>query len=144
MQFIFFNHQVQEKCYQEIISVVGSERMPTMQDKLLLPYVEAMTLEVLRKANIVPFGVQHTVSENVIFRDTFIPKDAIILPFMESVLSDKTVWAEPDEFRPERFLSANGKCVCPDEFIPFSLGKFVLLIHFLYQSVMINLFHFNL
>ena len=80
-------------------------------------------MEVLRKSNTVPFGVQHAVSEDVVFRGYFIPKNAIILPLMESILSGQQIWTDPDAFRPERFLDDDGKCVQPDEFIPFSLGK---------------------
>ena len=81
-------------------------------------------MEIQRKSNIVPFGVQHTVSENVVFHGYFIPKNAIVLPLMESVLSDEKIWEDPEVFRPERFLDENGKCARPDEFIPFSLGEF--------------------
>ena len=49
--------QVQEKCYQQIDDKVGTGRLPTLQDKLSLPYVEATVMEVLRKSNSVSFGV---------------------------------------------------------------------------------------
>ena len=87
-----------------------------MQDKLSLPYVEATVMEGLRKSNSVSFGVQNTVSEDVVFRGYFIPKNAIILPFVESILSDQQIWTDPEAFRPERFLNDDGKCVLPDEF----------------------------
>ena len=108
--------QVQEKCYQQIDDKVGTGRLPTLQDKLSLPYVEATVMEVLRQSNSVSFGVQNTVSEDVVFRGYFIPKNAIILPFVESILSDQQIWTDPEAFRPERFLDDDGKCVLPDEF----------------------------
>ena len=80
-------------------------------------------MEILLKSNVVPFGVQHIVSEDVVFHGYFIPKNAMILPLMESILSDQQTWGDPEVFRPERFLDADGKIVRPDEFIPFSLGK---------------------
>ena len=114
---------MQEKCFLAIQDAVGTGRLPTLQDKLRLPYVEATAMEILRKANIVPFGVHHTVSEDVVFHGYLIPRNAVILPFMESVLSDPQIWTDPEDFRPERFLNDDGKCVRPDEFIPFSLGE---------------------
>ena len=111
----------------EIADKVGTGRLPTLQDKLSLPYVEATVMEVLRKSNTVPFGVQHTVSEDVVFHGYFIPKNAIILPLMESILSDQQIWTDPEAFRPERFLDEDGKCVQPAEFIPFSLGKLLFV-----------------
>ena len=111
----------------EIADKVGTSRLPAFLDKFSLPYVEATAMEVLRKSNIVPFGVQHTVSENVVFHGYFIPKNAIILPLMESILSDQQIWTDPEAFRPQRFLDEDGKCVQPDEFIPFSLGKWLFV-----------------
>ena len=64
-----------------------------------------------------------SVSQDVVFNGYSIPQNAIILPLMESVLSDEKIWDEPDKFKPERFLDENRKCTKPEEFIPFSLGK---------------------
>jgi cytochrome P450 len=32
-------------------------------------------------------------------------------------------WGDPDVFRPERFMSPNGKLTKRDQFIPFGIGK---------------------
>lgn len=148
---VFFLHypEVQEKCYQHIVEAIGTGRLPNIQDKPLLPYIEATAMEVLRRSNLVPFGVQHTVCEDVIFRGFSIPKDTIILPLMESVLLDEKIWSNPEDFRPERFLAEDGTCSKPEEFIPFSLGRRMCLGEslarmelFLFLSSMVQRFQF--
>nr|KAG5694762.1 hypothetical protein BaRGS_002715 [Batillaria attramentaria] len=86
---------------------------------------------------------EHSVSEDVVFHGYAIPKDAIILPLMETVLLDKEIWSNPDEFCPERFLTAEGTCKKPDEFIPFSLvGVLDARCRTLYHQVRNGLFQF--
>ena len=113
----------QDKCYKEICEVVGTERLPCMRDRPEMTYLEATLWEVVRKADIIPFSVQHGAAYDVRFRDYVIPKHAIIIPFQGSVLQDPEVWGDPENFRPERFIGPDGKLARPDEFIPFGIGK---------------------
>ena len=43
----------------EIDRVVGSDRLPTYQDRASLPYVEALFKEVLRWQPVAPFAIPH-------------------------------------------------------------------------------------
>jgi cytochrome P450 len=36
---------------------------------------------------------------------------------------DPTVWSDPSEFRPERFLDENGRLIGKEKIIPFSVGE---------------------
>jgi 26-hydroxylase len=36
---------------------------------------------------------------------------------------DPTLWDSPEEFRPDRFLNAQGKVWKPEYFIPFGVGR---------------------
>jgi len=36
---------------------------------------------------------------------------------------DKVYWKDPENFRPERWISDNGSVVKHDHYIPFSIGK---------------------
>ena len=115
--------EVQERCYEEIRSVVGIQRIPNLDDRSRLVYLEATIREVLRKSNIVPFCFPHATSRDIIFHGFFIPKKSVVLPNMETVLLDPKIWPEPKKFKPERFIGSNGNLIRPDEYIPFSTGK---------------------
>ena len=36
---------------------------------------------------------------------------------------DKRIWGDPEIFRPERFLDAEGKVFIPEQYTPFGFGK---------------------
>ena len=82
-------------------------------------------METLRLNVNVPFSLPHGTAFDVMFRDYVIPKGTTILPSLESALLDPEVWEEPLKFRPERFISAEGKLNIPEEFIPFSIGLYL-------------------
>lgn len=42
---------------------------------------------------------------------------------MHAVHMDPELWNEPEEFRPTRFLSAEGKVCKPEYFMPFGVGR---------------------
>lgn len=48
--------EVQEKAQNEIERVIGNERLPTLSDIDDLPYVRALTWEVLRWQPVAPLG----------------------------------------------------------------------------------------
>lgn len=50
------NHMIYKKAQSEMDLVTGGERLPTLEDKPNLPYVEALFLEVLRYNNVTPLG----------------------------------------------------------------------------------------
>ena len=122
---LFFLHhpEVQDKCYKEICDVIGPDRPPSTRDKQEMTYLEATTLEVLRKGDIAPMSISHGLSRDVTFHGYTIPKDAIIIPYLYSVHQDPEVWGDPENFRPERFIGPDGQVTRPEEFIPFSIGK---------------------
>ena len=50
------NPAVQAKAQQEIDTVVGTQRLPTIADRENLPYTEALVKEVLRWNPVTPLG----------------------------------------------------------------------------------------
>lgn len=50
--------EVQERAWKEIDAVVGTERLPNFEDRLSLPYVEAVLRETLRWHPVFPLGKQ--------------------------------------------------------------------------------------
>ena len=47
---------VQKRAREEILSVVGRDRLPSFEDRDRLPYVEAVCKEVMRYHAVVPNG----------------------------------------------------------------------------------------
>jgi cytochrome P450 len=47
---------VQRKAQEEIDRVVGSDRLPTFADRELLPYVDALSKELMRWHVVAPIG----------------------------------------------------------------------------------------
>ncbi|KAL8573101.1 hypothetical protein ACOMHN_027361 [Nucella lapillus] len=149
---IYFLHypEVQDKCYQEILkTLVTPLTPPRMADRPQMTYIEATIDEVLRIAEVVPLGIAHAPAAEVQFWGYTIPKDAYVLPNLDSVLHDPSVWDQPEVFRPERFIGVDGKLIRVDEFLPFSLGRRVCLGEslarmelFLYLTTMIQHFRF--
>lgn len=89
-----------------------------------MPYTEAVIIEVLRKSTLLPFGVPHRAIRNQNFRGYSIEKDTIILPHLKYIMNSKDVWGDAENFRPERFLSEDGRKVeKTDDLIPFQAGR---------------------
>uniref|UniRef100_A0A667YP19 Cytochrome P450 2F5-like n=1 Tax=Myripristis murdjan TaxID=586833 RepID=A0A667YP19_9TELE len=114
---------IQEKMQQEIDTVIGQERCPSMEDRKSLPFTDAVIHEVQRYLDIVPFSVPHYALQDICFRGYIIPKGTVILPMLHSVLREDKQWATPWSFNPQHFLDQNGNFKKNPAFLPFSAGK---------------------
>ena len=72
--------EVQRKTQEEIERVIGTDRLPTFDDRDNLPYVDAIVKEALRWHPVAPMGVPHMTTEDDIYEGYFIPKGALLLP----------------------------------------------------------------
>ncbi|KAK3601250.1 hypothetical protein CHS0354_040429 [Potamilus streckersoni] len=122
LHFLHFP-EIQKKCFEDINQVVGRERLPNVKDKEHLPYLEATIMEVMRVYPLSPLALPHSVTKEVLFRGYRIPKGATVLINLDSVLRDPSTFKDPDVFRPERYLDADGHITKPEEYIPFSIGR---------------------
>ncbi|THG93113.1 hypothetical protein EW026_g8030 [Hermanssonia centrifuga] len=69
---------VLQRAHAELDSVVGRNRAPTFEDKLDLPYIDAIVKEVLRWRPIAPLGIPRRCTKDDWYRGYFIPKGATI------------------------------------------------------------------
>ncbi|XP_059154127.1 cytochrome P450 2J6-like [Physella acuta] len=113
---------VQEKLYEEIKTIVGTEKLPDMSHKAQLKYVNAFILETQRFTSLIPLSLDRLTRNDTKLLGYSIPKGTVILPVLDSVMWDDDVWGDPMTFRPERFLK-NGVLTVKKEFLPFSIGR---------------------
>jgi len=115
--------EIQEKVQKELDDVIGRERMPSYADKSRLPYTEAVVLEIHRYASIVALSIPHSPKFDTKLFGFNIPKGTTVLENIWAVHHDPKLWGDPEIFRPERFLNANGQVQKPEYLIPFSVGS---------------------
>lgn len=125
----------------ELDSTLGPDRLPTLQDRERLPYLDALVKEVLRWGCVAPQAIAHVVREDDIHEGYFIPKGSFIIPnvWFVSILppwvlnadrrcrkftKDERTYPDPFTFRPERFIptSTHTPETDPKEFV-FGFGR---------------------
>ncbi|XP_025062287.1 cytochrome P450 2K6-like isoform X3 [Alligator sinensis] len=114
--------EIQQKVQDEIMTVLGSNP-PRIKHRTKMPYTDAVVHEIQRTANILPLSAPHMTTVDVTLKGYFIAKGTYIIPFLGSVLKDKSQWEKPDTFYPEHFLDSEGKFVKKEAFLPFSAGR---------------------
>ncbi|KAH7928455.1 cytochrome P450 [Leucogyrophana mollusca] len=100
--------EVQERAQALIDSVVGTARLPNFEDRPCLPYIDAILRETLRWHPIAPMGIAHSTYSEDVYEGYYIPKGAMILPNVWAMAYNEEKYSNPDEFIPERFLTADG------------------------------------
>ncbi|KAK7048442.1 cytochrome P450 [Favolaschia claudopus] len=119
--------EVVRKAQNEIDAVVGPGRFPQFEDRKEMPYCEAVFRETFRWQATVPLALPHATSDDDVFRGCLIPKGTMVLPNIWAMLHDESVYANPEEFDPERFLntSANGQIQlnADDRILSFGFGR---------------------
>ncbi|XP_015919915.1 cytochrome P450 2J6-like [Parasteatoda tepidariorum] len=116
--------QLQKKVQKEIMDVIGPDRMAELLDQKSMPFTHATILEVLRFITIAPLNFLHYTTVDATLKDYFIPRNTAILANFWAVHHDTRYWEDPNSFKPERFISEDGKSVVkPPNYMPFSMGK---------------------
>ncbi|KAI1784945.1 cytochrome P450 [Ganoderma leucocontextum] len=100
--------EAQKKAQQELDAVVGSERLPELSDRPSLPYINALVKELFRWHPATPIGAPHRVVADDEYNGYLIPGGASVFVNMWAILRDPEIYAQPDDFIPERFLDSAG------------------------------------
>ncbi|KAJ7622517.1 cytochrome P450 [Roridomyces roridus] len=97
---------VQERAYAELLSVVGSTRLPNFKDREDLPYIAALIQELQRWNPVVPLALPHLLRQDDIYRGYHLPKGSVVFANAWALMHDPARYPEPFEFSPERFVNA--------------------------------------
>lgn len=115
--------EIQAKVQRELDSVIGRERLPALTDRPMLPYTQAVLLEIQRIASVLPLSFPHCPMHTTKVLGYTIPKGTFVFENLWAVHHDPNYWGDPDVFRPERFITPEGAVKQPEYLIPFSTGK---------------------
>ncbi|QRW00929.1 cytochrome P450 family protein [Ceratobasidium sp. AG-Ba] len=99
--------EVQARAQAEIDQVVGKSRLPEMEDRASLPYLECVLKEVLRWQTVVPLGVAHACMEDDEYAGYRIPKGAAAHTYYRAMSNDSSVYPNPETFNPDRFIDSS-------------------------------------
>ncbi|XP_012251817.2 probable cytochrome P450 304a1 [Athalia rosae] len=110
-----------QKVQKEIDTVVGRDRLVTLNDRMNLHYTEATIREILRFDTMTPWSVAHRALESGELAGFHIPQNTVLISDLYSMHHDPKFWGDPENLRPERFLTEDG-CLGKDHSLPFGAG----------------------
>ncbi|XP_018392632.1 PREDICTED: probable cytochrome P450 305a1 isoform X2 [Cyphomyrmex costatus] len=118
------NHQdVQRKLHEEIDAVIGPHRLPKLEDRIKMPFTEAVLTECQRLWPVTPVIGPRRVLKDTVLGNYMISENTTILMNMYSNNVDPDFFPDPRSFRPERHLNKNGVYQLQENIILFGKGK---------------------
>ena len=115
------------KCAQEELDLkVGRGRWVEESDIPNLLYLQAVIKETLRLYTAAPLSVPHEAMEDCHVAGYHIPKGTRLFVNAWKLHRDPSVWSDPEDFQPERFLTTHADLDVLGqhfELIPFGSGR---------------------
>ncbi|KAG1792683.1 cytochrome P450 [Suillus plorans] len=104
---------VQARARAEFDQAVKHDRMPCLDDRASMPYLDAILREVLRWHPVVPLGIPHATSNDDVYDGYFIPKGSKSHMSRLALSRDEDVFPDASRFDPNRHLTVDGKLKDP-------------------------------
>nr|UXM19719.1 flavonoid 3'-monooxygenase 1 [Hydrangea macrophylla] len=115
---------VMGKIQQELDSVIGNDNIVEESHIQKLPYLYAVMKESLRLHPALPLLVPHSPSETCKVGGYTIPKGSRVFVNVWAIHRDPSIWENPLEFNPERFLNGKWDYSGNDfNYFPFGSGR---------------------
>ncbi|XP_042496201.1 cytochrome P450 CYP82D47-like [Macadamia integrifolia] len=125
LSLLMNNPQVLKRAQEELDGHVGKDRHVEESDIKNLVYLQAIVKETLRLYPPVPLSVPHQAMEDCEVGGYVVPKGTRLFVNIWKLHRDGHVWSDPQEFKPERFLTTHADVDFLGqnyEFIPFGSG----------------------
>ncbi|TCD69432.1 hypothetical protein EIP91_007557 [Steccherinum ochraceum] len=128
---------VLRKAQDEIDRVLGSRRLPRLDDRPSLPYLECVIKEVYRWRPAVPMTI-HASTRDDEYEGYRIPSGSTLVVNIWRMSQDRNMYPSPEKFNPERFVGAPddhdprhymfgfGRRICPGQYFADSSVFLVL------------------
>jgi cytochrome P450 len=100
---------VQARARAEIDQAVRHDKMPCLDDRTSLPYLDAILREVLRWYPVSPLGAPHATLNDDVYGGYFIPKGTIVMVNQWALSRDEDMFPDASRFDPSRHLTVDGK-----------------------------------
>ncbi|KAK5070698.1 hypothetical protein LTR24_010605 [Lithohypha guttulata] len=104
VQAMILYPDAQQRAQKEIDMVVGSGRLPTMEDETNLQFTRACVKESLRWMPTSILGVPHAVTQDDEYMGYTIPKGATVINNVWAIHHDPNRYENPYKFDPNRFI----------------------------------------
>ena len=116
--------EVMRKAQDELDRVVGKDDIVEESHIHKLPYLHAIMQESLRLHPVLPLLIPHCPSETCTIGGFSVPKGARVFVNVWAVHRDPSIWENPLEFKPERFLNSKFDYSGNDfNYFPFGSGR---------------------
>ncbi|KAM5565792.1 hypothetical protein ABKV19_019692 [Rosa sericea] len=116
------NPKALAKAQTEIDNHIGEGRLIKESDLAKLPYLSSIIYETLRMYPAAPLLAPHEASDDCTVAGFHVPRGTMLLVNVWAIQNDPKLWAEPEQFKPERFQNIQRE---RDGFkwLPFGTGR---------------------
>lgn len=120
------NRETLKKAQEELDTHVGRKRLVNISDISELVYLQAMVKEALRLHPSGPLSGPREFTKDCIISGYHVPEGTRLILNVSKMHRDPSVWSEPAEFKPERFLTTHKDVDVWGqhfEYLPFGGGR---------------------
>ncbi|EDO49357.1 predicted protein, partial [Nematostella vectensis] len=122
--YIASHDELQDELRDEIMRVVGNDRVPILQDKGNMPLLQATILETFRLGSALPLTIPHYCNKSCTVKGFEVREGSLVLVNLWGINHDPRYFCDPYVFEPHRFLDLAGELRgdrCSSA-IPFGIG----------------------